>query len=183
MLWRKTNAPALSAKKKKNRRAKRGERWTGKGWRAPPYPSPDSSSARFARRDFWLSPIFLAACFPHCGAWSQAKRPRTQTEYRKSKGVKIGKTEKCERIVLWKAWKTTALLFSVRFWFGLLNTSFSPVPAFNVFISLWCSLLIKFAFLFFSPLLFHFSRRLGRNCCLDSVSSTPWFKKEESLVP
>ena len=51
-------------------------------------PSPDLSSLRFARRDFWLSPIFFAAYFPHCGAWSQAKRPKTQTEYRKSKGGK-----------------------------------------------------------------------------------------------
>ena len=32
------------------------------------------------------SPIFFAACFPHCGALSQAIRPKTQTEYRKSKG-------------------------------------------------------------------------------------------------
>ena len=175
MLWRKTNAAALSAKKKSTSEARRAVDWERVEGATLPLPRLKLGSLR--------SPRFLAACFPHCGAWSQAKRPRTQTEYRKSKGVKIGKTEKCERIVLWKAWKTTALLFSVRFWFGLLNTSFSPVPAFNVFISLWCSLLIKFAFLFFSPLLFHFSRRLGRNCCLDSVSSTPWFKKEESLVP
>ena len=35
-----------------------------------------------------LADFFFAAYFPHCGAWSQAKRPRTQTEYRKSKGGK-----------------------------------------------------------------------------------------------
>lgn len=169
--------------KKKNRWAKRAERWTGKGGRAPPFPSPDLSSVRFARRDFWLSPIFLPpiSLTAEPGPMLKDLKPKKNTE--NQKGLEIGKIEKCERMVLWKAWKTTALLFSFRSWFGLLNTSFSPVPAINVYISLWCCLLIKFAFRFLTPLLFRFSRRLGRNCCLDFVSSTPWFRKEESLVP
>lgn len=81
--------------------------FTGKGGRAPPYPSPDLSSVRFARRDFWLSPIFLLPLISLTadGAWSQAKRPRTQTEYRKSKGGK-------DRLN-WQKW-TDGTLKSVR---------------------------------------------------------------------
>ena len=88
------------SEQKKNRRAKRGERWTGKGWRAQPYPSPDSSSVRFARRDFgscrffWL-PISLTA---ELGPRLKDLEPKLNTE--NQKGVKIGKTEKSERIVL-----------------------------------------------------------------------------------
>ena len=52
--------------------------------------TPPRTYARFASlaEIFGSRRFFFAAYFPHCGAWSQAKRPRTQTEYRKSKGGK-----------------------------------------------------------------------------------------------
>ena len=132
--------------------------FTGKGGRAPPYPFPDLSSVRFARRDFWLSPIFflpLISLTAEPGPRLKDLEPKLNTE--NLKGVKIGQTDKSERMVLWKAWETTALLFSICFWLGLLNTSFSPVPAINVYISaLWCSLYIKISFLFLLPLFIPF---------------------------
>lgn len=77
---------SLGSKKKSACEASQARDWErGKGVTSP---SPDLSSVRFARREFWRSPIFFAAYFPHCGAWSQVIRPRTQIEYRKSKGGK-----------------------------------------------------------------------------------------------
>ena len=110
-------------------------------------------SPRFlALADFFLPLISLTA---EPGPRLKDLEPKLNTE--NLKGVKIGQTEKSERMVLWKAWETTALLFSICFWLGLLNTSFSPVPAINVYISaLWCSLQIKISFLFLLPLFIPF---------------------------
>lgn len=80
---------SLGSKKKSAYEASRARDW--ERVKGVTRPSPDLSSVRFARREFWLSQIFFAALFPyfpHCGAWSQVIRPRTQTEYRKSKGGK-----------------------------------------------------------------------------------------------
>jgi len=63
------------------------------GWLRPP-------------RFFALAEFFVSTFFPHCGAWDQAITPRTQTEYRKSKGGKDRQNwrnvnglylEKCEK--------------------------------------------------------------------------------------
>ena len=155
MLWRKTNIPAWAAKKIGVRSEPSEGLGKGKG-RHPSFPSLKLGSLRSPRvlafADFFLPPVSVTA---EPGSRLKDLEPKLNTE--NLKGVKIGQTEKSERMVLWKAWETTALLFSICFWLGLLNTSFSPVPAINVYISaLWCSLHIKISFLFLLPLFIPF---------------------------
>ena len=79
----------LGRQKKVSVRSEPGE-GLGKGkGRHPSFPRLKLGSLRSPRvlafAEFFAA---LFPYFPHCGAWSQVIRPRTQTEYRKSKGGK-----------------------------------------------------------------------------------------------